>query len=285
MFLFCSSVPGHDDKKIGLCIKGLSKFSAWAQKEKCVNALKDKNHKCYVSLIRNVCTAWENSVERSTLLSQFFNHINKFSSILDVHFLRETLRRNISKLAAYWRRSWDIALQEQCASHVYGITSSLLHNITNVDILCPLVTGGNEHTIMEILVPAFFTSTLFNASHINMVRNSAFYAALRRDGLVSIFVCFSRLNFSTNRHIEKLLRSAVQAILDNAKVWQNSTRKLAVRPSDRTAYSSSAENASIKETIAEALSACQQKFKEKEDIEKAIRLKKFVFATILQKVV
>ena len=101
----------------------------------------------------------------------------------------------------------------------------------------------------------------------------------------SIFVCFSRLNYSTNRHIEKLLRSAVQVILDNAKVWQNSTRKSAVRPSDRTAYSSSAENASIKETIAEALSACQQKFKEKEDIEKAIRLKKVVFATILQKVV
>ena len=277
------SVPGHDDRKIELCIKGLSKFSAWALKEKCVNALKDKNHKCYVSLIGNVCTAWENSVERSTLLSQFFNHINKFSSILDVHFLRETLRRNISKLAAYWRRSWDIALQEQCASHVYGITSSLLHNITNVDILCPLVTEGNEHTIMEILVPAFYTSTLFNASHLNMVGNSAFYAPLRR--WWRQFSCFSRLNYSTNRHIEKLLRSAVQVILDNAKVWQNSTRKSAVRPSDRTAYSSSAENASIKETIAEALSACQQKFKEKEDIEKGIRLKKFVFAAILQKVV
>ena len=219
------------------------------------------------------------------LFCHSFFDINKFSNTVDVHFVREILRSNIRKLAAYWRRSWDTALQEQCVSHVYGITSSLLYNITNVDILCPLVTGGNEQTIVEILVPTFYTNTLFNASHLNMVGNSAFYAALRRDGLVSIFVCFSRLNFSTNRHIEKLLRSAVQVILDNAKVWQNSTRKSAVRPSDRTAYSSSAENASIKETIAEALSACQQKFKEKEDIEKAIRLKKFVFATILQKVV
>ena len=279
------SVPGHDDRKIELCIKGLSKFSAWALKEKCVNALKDKNHKCYVSLIGNVCTAWENSAERSTLLSQFFFDINKFSNTVDVHFVREILRCNIRKLAAYWRRSWDTALQEQCVSHVYGITSSLLYNITNVDILCPLVTGGNEQTIVEILVPTFYTNTLFNASHINMVRNSAFYAALRRDGLVSIFVCFSRLNFSTNRHIEKLLRSAVQAILDNAKVWQNSARKSVVCPSDRSADSSSAKNTSIKERIAEALDACQQKFKEKEDIEKAIRLKKFVFAAILQKVV
>ena len=74
-------------------------------------------------------------------------------------------------------------------------------------------------------------------------------------------------------------------ILDNAKVWQNSARKSVVCPSDRSADSSSAENTSIKERIAEALDACQQKFKEKEDIEKAIRLKKFVFAAILQKVV
>ena len=271
------NIPGNDDKKIGFCIKGLSKFSAWMANETFVNGLKDQNHKCYVSLIKHVCVAWEKSTERSTLLKQFFSDINKFSGSLDTRFLREILRRNICKLAFYWRQRWDKAPQEQHVSHVYGITSSLLNYITSVDILCPLVTGDNEQTIVEILVPTFYTSTLFNVSDLNMVGRFAFYDAIRRDGLVSVFVCFSRLNYSTNRHIEKLLRSAVQVILDNAKAWQNSAGESAVCPSDP----SCAEKPSIKEAIAEALDACQQKINENDSTEKAIRLKKFVFNTIL----
>ena len=144
-----------------------------------------------------------------------FCDISDVSNKIVIGKLRDMLRANISALNKF-EKTLEGQHLEHCVKHVYDIVNSILYNVSNVEILCPLLANDNKQIIIEIMIPGFFTDTIFSKTSSNgekLARSKLpFYQAQKRAGVCAIFDCFSRLQYSTGRHIEKLLRNVISSL-------------------------------------------------------------------------
>ena len=216
IFHIVFEIQETDLQKKDVCIKGIVAFYQHCKKEQCRLPQHDEVHKVLFGLVSNVCKSWEKKVDRRTLLKSFFCDISDVSNKIVIGKLRDMLRANISALNKFWRKHWEGQHLEHCVKHVYDIVNSILYNVSNVEILCPLLANDNKQIIIEIMIPGFFTDTIFSKTSSNgekLARSKLpFYQAQKRAGVCAIFDCFSRLQYSTGRHIEKLLRNVISSL-------------------------------------------------------------------------